>query len=79
MLSSPPKKPRRSVLEVVFRRRSAASFVPDSQELALFRDRSRPTGGQPRSSSSEGDGGAFPEKQAAPRVSRGTPLRRRTG
>ena len=61
LLSRPPKKPLTSVLDVFLRRRSAASFFPDSQELALFRYESRATGGPPRSSSSEGDSWHFPE------------------
>lgn len=65
-LSRPPKKPLTSVLEGFLRRRSAASLLPDSQELALFRYRSSPAGGQPRSSSSEGDGCTFPERETAP-------------
>lgn len=64
-LLRPPKKPLTSVLEVFFRRRSAASFFPDSQELALFRYRSRLGGGAPRSSSSEGDGCNVPERETA--------------
>lgn len=63
LLSRPPKKPLTSVFEVFFRRRSAASFLPDSQELALFRYRSRLAGGAPRSSSSEGDGCTLPERR----------------
>lgn len=54
LLSRPPKKPLTWVLEVFFRRRSAAS-------LALTRYRSRLAGGAPRSSSSEGDGCSLPE------------------
>lgn len=61
LLSRPPKKPLTSVLDVFLRRRSAASFFPDSQELALFRYESRAAGGPPRSSSSEGDSCNFPE------------------
>lgn len=68
LLSRPPKKPLTSVFEEFFRRRSAASFFPDSQELALFRYRSRPAAGEPRSSSSEGDGCTFPERERALRV-----------
>lgn len=37
LLSRPPKKPLTSVLDVCLRRRSAASFFPDSQVLALLR------------------------------------------
>lgn len=62
-LGRPPKKPRTSVLDVFFRRRSAASLRPNSQELALTRVRSRPAGGAPRSSSSEGDGCSLPGGQ----------------
>ncbi|TNN53041.1 hypothetical protein EYF80_036734 [Liparis tanakae] len=36
LLSRPPKKPLTSVLDVVLRRRSAASFLTDSHELALL-------------------------------------------
>lgn len=42
LLSSPPKKPLTSVFDVFLRRRSAASFFPVSQELALLRYESRP-------------------------------------
>lgn len=63
LFSRPPKKPLTSVFDVFLRRRSAASFFPDSQELALLRYESRPGGGAPRSSSSEGDGWDFPERE----------------
>lgn len=63
LLSRPPKKPFTSVLDVVFRRRSAAPFFTVSQELALLRYESRPAGVAPRSSSSEGDGWDFPAQQ----------------
>lgn len=63
LLGRPPKKPRTSVLDVFFRRRSAASLRPNSQEPALTRVRSRPAGGAPRSSSSEGDGCSLPGGQ----------------
>lgn len=63
LLSRPPKKPLTSVLDVFLRSRSAASFFPDSQELALLMYESRGAGGPPRSSSSEGDGWDFPEQE----------------
>lgn len=63
LLSRPPKKPLTSFLDVFLRRRSAASFFPDNQELALLRYESRPAGGAARSSSSEGDGWDLPERE----------------
>lgn len=70
LLSRPPKKPFTSVLDVVFRRRSAAPFLPLSQELALFRYESIPAGVAPRSSSSEGDGWDFPAQRQSRELTR---------
>lgn len=69
LLSRPPKKPLTSVLDVVLRRRSAASFFTDSQEFALLMYESRAGEGPPRSSSSEGDGWDFPEQEKSKDVS----------